>query len=179
MISKEKFLSVIGEIKKWHDLEDDLWKLGKKYNQDADWYIPSTLEDALVDLLEICMGDSISDISYFIYELDFGKEYEPGDVLGEDGKEIDFSSAASLYDYLLSSYNDGWNRTEDIKPLIVRKPDRYESQSNPIIFQTLDKIQHIGFYLEIGSLGFFRANGKIWEKDEVPAWRPCPQPYKE
>ena len=40
-------------------------------------------------------------ISYFIYELDYGKKYKAGCVLDENMNEIDLSTPEKLYDYLV------------------------------------------------------------------------------
>lgn len=60
-------------------------------------------EGIVVKLLEKLMGDSCGNISYFIYELDYGKEYKEGCIL--DNKDfIDISSAEKLYDFLMIEY---------------------------------------------------------------------------
>ena len=56
--------------------------------------------DGLVELLQIEMYDIGDDISYFIFELDFGAEYEKGSVVDENGNYIDFSTTEKLYDFL-------------------------------------------------------------------------------
>ena len=103
-ISKERFVKIINQIKEQHDFEHELWALGRKYNQDSDWIINSPLEDVLIELLQEFMGDSLADTTYFIYELDFGRDYEPGYVTEPDGTVLDFSCPESLYDYLAAKY---------------------------------------------------------------------------
>ena len=49
------------------------------------------------------MEDQGEDISYFIYELDYGRDYEEGCITDQDGNNIDFSTAEKLYDYLNSN----------------------------------------------------------------------------
>ena len=58
-------------------------------------------ESVVVELLEKLMHDVADDISYFIYELDYGRKYKPGYITYADGQEIDFSTAEKLYDYFL------------------------------------------------------------------------------
>lgn len=45
----------------------------------------------------------LDDLEYFIYELDYGREYEPGMITDEQypGNIVDFSNADHLYDYLV------------------------------------------------------------------------------
>ena len=45
----------------------------------------------------------VENISYFIYELDYGKRFELGDVMDEE-RQIDIGTAEKLYDYLVEEY---------------------------------------------------------------------------
>lgn len=60
------------------------------------------LEDCYVNILKDIMKDKGEDIEYFIYDLNWGKEYTPGCVVEGNGMEVDLSSIDTLYDYLLS-----------------------------------------------------------------------------
>lgn len=176
IISKTKFIDIINTIKQAHDFEEECNALARKYDRDYDCFPwDSYVEQELVDLLETIMEDDAGDISYFIYELNFGSRYVLGAVTLPDGTKVDFSSANSLYDYLASKYNGGWIKTKDKVPELLR-----DGESEPIIFQTLDKIQIIGYYGESDRRGYFRSqlSGDIWGKIEIPAWRPRPEPYE-
>ena len=57
----------------------------------------------LIELLGIEMNDTKKDIAYFIFELDFGAEYEDGcavDEISGNSVHIDLSTTEKLYDYL-------------------------------------------------------------------------------
>lgn len=105
MITKKKFVSIIERMRDLNDLQDQINELirNSKESMVLDFTesagIMITMEDVIVDLLEETMDDKYEDISYFIYELDYGREYEPG-CISQDGKHLDFSCAESLYDYL-------------------------------------------------------------------------------
>ena len=103
-MTKEKFCEIIDEIKKLHEYESEIYAVNRKYNYDADISFP-TLESAVMSLLEEifnCPETEVgTDISYFVYELDFGKEWEPGMIIDESGNDIDLSTAEKLYDYLM------------------------------------------------------------------------------
>lgn len=105
-MSKEKFVKIINEIQELHKYEEDLYALNRRYrNYEADFLFP-TLEDTVVKLLEEifhCPIDKYvgSDISYFIYDLNFGQNWEPGMIIDENGNDIDLSTAEKLYDYLM------------------------------------------------------------------------------
>ena len=58
-------------------------------------------EGIVVKLMERLMRDNAGNISYFIYELDYGKKYKDGYVQDGKGNNIDISTAEKLYDYLI------------------------------------------------------------------------------
>ena len=108
-MTKEKFCDIIKEIEKVHDFEMDLYKLCNNFGYDARIEFP-TLEHVVVSLLEEVMHCSVddrigSDISYFIYELDLGKDWKP-DMITKDGEDIDISTPEKLYDWLIEEYGD-------------------------------------------------------------------------
>lgn len=107
-MTKEKFVKIIDEIKELHEYKEDLYAINRKYNFDSDISFP-TLENTVVTLLEEIMHNPVydeigSDISYFIYDLDFGKDWEPGMILDKDGNDVDHSTAEKLYDDLIKKY---------------------------------------------------------------------------
>lgn len=114
VISKELFVEAINEIKRACDYQDGLNEFLKANCADG-YVIQPDCSDMLIKVIETVMGlqlndDGYSDVSYFCYELEFGRKFKPGDVKERDchGNEVDldFSSAESLYDYLASKEND-------------------------------------------------------------------------
>lgn len=57
----------------------------------------------LEKVLKVEMADDTQDswIDYFIYELDFGKQYKHGCATMKDGSNINLSDASNLYDFLI------------------------------------------------------------------------------
>jgi len=107
-MTKEKFVEIINEIKKLHEYEDALYALNYNSGFDSELRFP-TLEDTVISLLEEVMHCPVdeyigSDISYFIYDLDFGKDWEPGMIIDKDGNSIDHSTTEKLYDYIVKEY---------------------------------------------------------------------------
>ena len=106
--SKEQFVKVIDRLKSANDLQDQIQDLmyEAQDNIDSDFMNAASLminhEDTIVDLLKVIMDDEDDDISYFIYELDYGRDYYPGCIVEASGENIDFSTADKLYDYLVS-----------------------------------------------------------------------------
>ena len=46
------------------------------------------------------MHDQYEYIDYFIYELDYGRKYEPGMITDESGQDIDIHTSKLLYDFI-------------------------------------------------------------------------------
>ena len=109
-LSKELFCKTIERLRVASDLQDKVNELFResRENIDCDFMNAAALqishESSVIDLLEILMDDQAEDISYFIYELDYGRKYEPGMITDENDKDIDFSTTEKLYDYLVQ-YN--------------------------------------------------------------------------
>ncbi len=108
-LSKEEFVDIIERLREANDLVnkvDELFRNSRE-NLDLDFCNGAGLqishEPVVVKLMEKIMGDQGEDISYFIYELNYGREYEEGCITDQDGNNIDFSTAEKLYDYLNSN----------------------------------------------------------------------------
>ena len=102
-MTKEYFCEVINRVKLIHDYHNELFSLNQKYNNryrlfnigDVDSY--PTLEDDVIGLLEDKYNTNA--IAYFIYDLNFGKEWKPGSFI-DNGEDINLSSIENLYNYI-------------------------------------------------------------------------------
>ena len=107
IISKEKFVEIINRLKKYNELQNDINELFNESidNKEMDFMNAGSIcighESVVVYLLEKIFDTDM--ISYFIYELDYGKKYKAGCVLDENMNEIDLSTAGRMYDYLVKS----------------------------------------------------------------------------
>ena len=107
MISKEKFVEIINRLKSCTELQNKINDLFRDNidNKEMDFINAGSIcighESVVVYLLERMFDTDM--ISYFIYELDYGKKYKAGCVLDENMNEIDLSTAEKLYDYLIKS----------------------------------------------------------------------------
>lgn len=105
IISKEKFVEIINRLKNYNELQDKIDNLFKDNieNRERDFINAGSIcighESVVVYLLEKIFDTDM--ISYFIYELDYGKKYKAGCVLDENMNEIDLSTPEKLYDYLV------------------------------------------------------------------------------
>lgn len=108
MISKKKFVEIINRLKATNDTVEQINDILRNCRDtvEADFTQGSSLmichEDLVIQLLEDMFNTDM--ISYWIYELEYGKNFKMGYVQHEkDGKivNIDLSSVEKLYDYLL------------------------------------------------------------------------------
>lgn len=105
MISKEKFVEIINRLRNYNYLQnkiDDLFR-DNIDNKEMDFVNAGSIcvghESVVIYLLENMFDTDM--ISYWIYELDYGKKYKAGCVLDENMNEIDLSTPEKLYDYLV------------------------------------------------------------------------------
>lgn len=108
-LSKKEFVDIITRLQTATELVD---KVEELFRQSGDNLandfcngvgLQISHEGIVVQLLEKIMGDSCGNISYFIYELDYGKEYKEGCISDNNGF-IDISSAGKMYDFLMIEY---------------------------------------------------------------------------
>lgn len=112
-LSKEDFVKCINKLRDANDFCNRVNSIMREYEGvERDFMDAAGLmilnEDLVVMLLETIMDDNdkgFSDISYFIYELDYGRRYEPGMIMDGD-QEVDFSTAEKLYDYLVMQHQN-------------------------------------------------------------------------
>lgn len=105
-LSKDEFEDIVDRLKESSDLVskvDDLFR-NSRDNVECDFCNGASLqishESIVVLLLKKMMRDSCDNIDYFIYELDYGRKYEPSMIKDENDQDIDLSTAGKLYDYL-------------------------------------------------------------------------------
>ena len=98
MINKQTFIKMIELIKEYTELSDTIRKASDgtiSVNYDA-------YEAALVNLLEIVFNDKSDWISYFLYELDFGKRYKDGMITDND-QNVKLATPEDLYNLLVEN----------------------------------------------------------------------------
>ena len=105
-ITKDEFVEILDRLKDSSDLVRKVNGLFRdsRDNVECDFCNGAALqishESMVVFLLRKLLKDAVENVDYFIYELDYGRKYEPGMITDENGHDIDFSSAEKLYDYL-------------------------------------------------------------------------------
>lgn len=105
IMSKESFCRVMDNYKSMWNFTDDMNEVFKKYNCDGEVFPPMCTE-TVIDLLEFIFNDKNQWISYWIFELDFGKDYEDGYVKDEHGEVIPLKATEDLYDLLVRNMKE-------------------------------------------------------------------------
>ena len=107
LVNKNEFIKIINRLKDYSKLQDKINDLFKDLldNKEQDFCNAGSIcighESVVVKLLEDMFETDL--LSWWTYELDYGKEYKPG-CLTEDDMEIDVSTADKLYDVLMKNY---------------------------------------------------------------------------
>lgn len=108
MISKETFINVMDRLetlnKKMDAVDTALRELSPDF---GGFYIPDTL-DIVVQLLKDVFKDEDDWIEYFIYESDWLRIFELGDVT-VDEKPIDLSTWEKAYEFLIENMKNNNN----------------------------------------------------------------------
>ena len=106
LLTKEEFVDIITRLRESSDLVDKVDTLFResRENVECDFCNTASLqishETIVVNLLQKIMRDEAEDISYFIYELDYGRDYEPGCVTDGNGI-VDMGTPEALYELLV------------------------------------------------------------------------------
>lgn len=104
MLTKKQFKKHILRLKELTNEQDKINNVMKK-SKLADgfnvglfgitWY-----EDLIIKILKDTFNDKSDWIGYWIYELDFGKDYKKGCVKSKEGKNIPLKTIDDLYNLL-------------------------------------------------------------------------------
>lgn len=110
MITKQEFVDIINQLKEVNDFVEETNSKARELQEviELDFFNARSLaishETNVVFLLKIMFNDT-DIISWWIYELDYGRKYETGCFTEADGTPIDVSTAEKLYDYLVENMN--------------------------------------------------------------------------
>lgn len=101
-LSLEDFEKIMGRIIETWNYQDSLNTFFRENNVEG-YIIQPDCIDVTIDLLEHIMEDEGGWISYFCWDLDFGKCYEDGSVLDADEKPIRLATVQDLYNLLVQN----------------------------------------------------------------------------
>lgn len=106
ILSEQEFVDIINRLREASDLQEQVDKLFRhsRENIENDFCNAAALqishESSVVFLLKRIMRDQYEYIDYFIYELDYGRKYESGMIIDENGQDIDIHTPNLLYDFI-------------------------------------------------------------------------------
>ena len=104
IITYEEFKTHIEDLKSIDEFQTQLDRLTRAYTnstkESADYIHLPTLFDSNINLLETLMGDKAEWISFWIYELDFGRKYKEGSVKYVNGENIVLKTTKDLWNLL-------------------------------------------------------------------------------
>ena len=108
MITKKQFINIINHIKEVNDFVNETNDKARKLHDNIvnDFLNASSLsisfENDLVKVLENMFDTDL--ISWWLYELDYGRSFKIGYLIEADGiTKPDLSTAEKLYDYLVEN----------------------------------------------------------------------------
>ena len=100
-MDKKTFANYINKIMRLSDLEDQINNLVRDVDDLEGYHSYTWLQDDVLGLLEEIMDDTQDSlIGYFVYELNFGREYRDGCIEDADGTPIKITTPEELYDEL-------------------------------------------------------------------------------
>ena len=98
IITKDFFVEIMESVKKTYKYQEGLNDYFSKNGVDGYIYQPDCIDTTIKILHKIFEKKDVDEwISYFCFELDFGKKYKIGMIKDEFGKDIPLSTFEDLY----------------------------------------------------------------------------------
>ena len=104
MLSKEVFVECINFMKDRSDAADKVNKVFTDGFEDSVFYPYLRYETMMEKVLKDAMCDENDWISWFLYEMDYGRDVKLDSAAEEDGTPIDLTTPEKLYDFLIKEY---------------------------------------------------------------------------
>ena len=102
ILGKELFCKTMNQIQEVYDYGDKLNHFFKENHVDGYLYEPTCISQTL-SLLGFIFQDDNHWIDYWVYELDFGRRYEPGMIVDDNGTNISLETTEELYEFLVKN----------------------------------------------------------------------------
>ena len=100
MISKEAFVKTINDLKSLDDRMDAVDRAFKNLNPDFCGFYVTEVFDVVLNLLAEAMDDEEKWISYFVYDRNWLKDFNIGDVEAH-GVPVVINSWEDVYDFIV------------------------------------------------------------------------------
>lgn len=99
----DEFIKAMDNFQQMYEKENQISEL---LHLDVDWPGSNWIwsyYDLICTMCDIDTENDYNDLDYFVFELDFGKKYEPGDYM-VDGKEIPLATIEDLWNALTDDH---------------------------------------------------------------------------
>ena len=119
IISKETFFEILDYLHDNDKFADDFDVLLRKSNKTTDFLDSQMFIDVeLVNYVIMLLQNEFEDteegwISYWIYELNYGKDWQPGQIFRDDNTEIKLQTKEDLYNFLIDNLIIKYKRGTD------------------------------------------------------------------
>jgi hypothetical protein len=102
-MNKEVFLKLMKDYKQLIDDIDNVHNAMKKLDPDFGGFCISRVEEFCSKVIKLSFDDKFEWISYYMYDLEWGKKYKKGSVTDKNGKNIPLKTLEDLYKLLTES----------------------------------------------------------------------------
>ena len=103
-ITEKDFIRIMTELKSIMDAGWEINDAMKKLSPDFGGFFNERAETIVVDLLKTITKDDCDNIGYYIYELEWGKDWKKGMITDADGSDIKMKTLSDLYVQLQENY---------------------------------------------------------------------------
>jgi len=100
-MNKEKFIELVTELCALRKAEDNLNIAFKVFEPDFNYVCFGRYESLIVKSIKIAVGDEYDYLSYWLYDLDLGRNAKKGSVTDKNGKSIPIKTISNLYDLIV------------------------------------------------------------------------------
>lgn len=103
-MDRELFIETINKLQELSEEQEKFNDILREIDPEfGGGYVHNKTIFLVEELLSKLVNDKYGNISYYMWEIDFGKEYKEGCITEEDGTPIPLSNAGELYDLIMSS----------------------------------------------------------------------------
>ena len=102
LLTKEEFIETIKVIEDFREHQQEFNTALRHIDDGCYAFIFSPYENEYVWLIKRMFHNEFDeDIDYFLYDLECGKDWEPGDVVDSKGNDIKMANAEDLWNYII------------------------------------------------------------------------------
>lgn len=110
ILKEEEFCELLSKLKRRKEIIEEIEEIKRReYKELGDEYIicstPEVDDSLIIKILDRMFNTDM--VSYWCWELNYGREYKDGDIREVNGETIDISSLDKLYKYLVKEIKRG------------------------------------------------------------------------